>query len=53
MLILHYFTDSFFHFARLMKFYGYPMLFQFGFAIYNGLYLVSRSFCCVLAFLTF
>ncbi|VDL59763.1 unnamed protein product [Hymenolepis diminuta] len=53
MLVLHYTTDFFFHFARLMKFYGYTAVVQTSFTIYDGLYVISRSLCCVLAFLTF
>ncbi|VDK32531.1 unnamed protein product [Taenia asiatica] len=53
LIILHYVTDSFFHFSRLMKFYGYVAAVNLGFAVYNGLYIVSRIICSVLAFLTF
>ncbi|CDS42288.1 translocation associated membrane protein [Echinococcus multilocularis] len=53
LVILHYVTDSFFHFSRLMKLYGHVAAVNFGFAVYNGLYIVSRIMCSVLAFLTF
>uniref|UniRef100_A0A0X3Q1X9 Translocating chain-associated membrane protein n=1 Tax=Schistocephalus solidus TaxID=70667 RepID=A0A0X3Q1X9_SCHSO len=53
LLIIHYTTDSFYHFARMMKFYGWSLGAKIGFSIFNGLYIPSRVICTVLAFLTF
>ncbi|BHF63709.1 protein transport [Sparganum proliferum] len=53
LLIIHYTTDAFYHFARMMKFYGWPLGAKLGFSIFNGLYVPSRVICTVLAFLTF
>nr|CDS34734.2 translocation associated membrane protein [Hymenolepis microstoma] len=48
MVVLHYTTDIFFHFALLMKFYGYTAIVQASFTVYNGLYVISRSLCFML-----
>ncbi|VDN96030.1 unnamed protein product [Rodentolepis nana] len=50
MVVLHYTTDIFFHFALLMKFYGYTAIVQASFTVYNGLYVISRSLCFLLLF---